>query len=125
MDKVIFLYEYSTLSVQDWLAGGYEVWCFDGQHPSGITKEGNLVKVGMWLERDITTIDAITKMVGEGVVFVGGFPECTDLAVSGAAHFKKKLQDNPECQKIATERARLVEDIAISSTTHLGLQRIL
>ena len=116
MKIVIFLYEYSTLSVQDWLQGGYEVWCFDGQHPKGVTREqvgnGVLVKVGMWLERDIPTLDAIYSLVGDGVVFVGGFPECTHLAVSGAAHFKKKLEANPDCQRIATERAKLVEDVA-------------
>ena len=48
--KVIFLYDYTGIMAQPWLDAGYECWCFDGQHPSGITREGLHVKVGMWFD---------------------------------------------------------------------------
>jgi len=35
------------------------------------------------------------------------FPPCTDLAVSGARHFKAKLEKDPECQNRAVTMARL------------------
>ena len=92
MKKAIFLYDYTGLMAKPWLAGDFECWIFDGQHAPGITREGNLVKVGMWfypegLEYQAATIKAL---VGDGVVMVFGFPECTDLTVAGAKHWKQK-----------------------------------
>ena len=112
MNKVIFLYDYTGIAAKPWLENGYECYIFDGQHKEGETIEGNLHKIGMWLERDQKTLDKIIEYVGDGVVFVGGWPECTDMAVSGAAHFKKKLEKDPDCQKRAASRAMLVEDLA-------------
>lgn len=110
--KVVFLYDFTGISATPWIEAGYQCWIFDGQHPPGITKEGLLFKVGMWLDRDEKTISEIVKTVGPNVIFVGGYPECTDLAVSGSRHFKAKLEKDPDCQHIATERAKLVEDVA-------------
>ena len=111
MKKAVFLYDFTGLMAQPWLDDGYECWIFDGQHAPGVTREGNLVKVGMWfypegLEYQAATIKAL---VGDGVEMVFGFPECTHLAVSGAAHFASKLEKDPDIQKNATELARLVE----------------
>jgi len=50
----------------------------------------------------------IKELVGSTEIVIG-FPECTHLAVSGAAHFAKKLDDNPAIQAEATELARFVE----------------
>ena len=68
------------------------------------------VKVGMWLHP--TSAEAIKLIVGDGVSFVFGFPECTDMAVSGAAHFAKKLQADPDVQKNAAALAVLVQLVA-------------
>lgn len=110
MKKAIFLYDYTGIMAQPWLDAGYECWLFDGQHPEGITRDGNLVKVGMWFNAYRTTDQAleIIEIVGTGIVFVFGFPECTDMAVSGAAHFKKKANNNIAFQAEAVELARLV-----------------
>ena len=93
-----------------WLDAGYECWLFDGQHDSGINRDGNLVKVGMWFLHDEIENHAkdIKNMVGDAC-FVFGFPECTDLAVSGAAHFAKKRKLNPDFQNEAVSLAKLVE----------------
>lgn len=96
---------------QPWLDQGYECWCFDGQHPEGTTFFDNgLVQVGMMFDAYNTKqhVKELVEMVGEGVEFVFGFPECTDLAVSGAQHFAKKIQENPACQAEAAELARFV-----------------
>lgn len=111
MKKAIFLYDYTGIMAKPWLDAGYECWCFDGQHPEGITRDGNHIKVGMWFDAYNTRahVNQIKQMVGDGVCFVFGFPECTHLAVSGAAHFSKKLSENPAIQAEATELARLVQ----------------
>ncbi|WP_207774940.1 hypothetical protein [Serratia liquefaciens] len=89
--KVIFLYDVTGLMAQPWLDAGYECWCFDGQHPEGVTRTGNHVKVGMWFcaADKLGQAKNISDIVGSGVVLVIGFPECTDLTVAGARHFEK------------------------------------
>ena len=111
MKKAIFLYDYTGIMAQPWLdAGDFECWCFDGQHPKGITKDGNLVKVGMWfhpkgLEYQVATIK---ELVGDGVEMVFGFPECTNLTVAGAKHWAKKREANPKFQHEAMALCDLV-----------------
>ena len=109
MKKAVFLYDYTGIMAQPWLDAGYECWCFDGQHKPGITREGNHVKVGMWFDAYRTSdhVKEIVEMVGSAEIVIG-FPECTHLAVSGAAHFAKKLAENPAIQAEATELARMV-----------------
>lgn len=111
--KVIILYDYTSVMAQPWLRAGYEVWTFDGQHPTGVTRDGNLVKVGMWFYHDKTLEQAkdIRDMVGEGVEVVFGFPECTDLTNAGSRHWAKKRAANPDFQKEAMELCLLVEKV--------------
>ncbi len=116
MKKAIFLYDFTGIMAKPWIDAGYECWCFDGQHNPGIDRDGLHIKVGMWFDAYNTQKHAneIKKIVGDGVVFVFGFPECTDMAVSGAAHFKKKESINPAFQAEACELARLVQYIGDS-----------
>ncbi|MGL5528480.1 MAG: Dcm methylase [Plesiomonas shigelloides] len=111
MKKAVFLYDRTGYMAKPWLYAGYECWLFDGQHEPGVVRDGNLVKVGMWFDAHKVQQHAkeISEMVGEGVEFVFGFPECTDMAVSGAAHFAKKRAKNPEFQKEAASLAVLVQ----------------
>lgn len=110
MKKAIFLYDYTGIMAKPWLDAGYECWCFDGQHPEGVTRDGNHVKVGMWFDayRTSEQVFDIFNLVGSGVEFVFGFPECTDLTSAGARHFKKKEEENKAFQAEAVELARLV-----------------
>lgn len=68
--------------VRPWLAAGYECWIVDLQHPPGLTREGNLHRVGAdvlrWLppRREYAACFA--------------FPPCTNLSVSGARWFRAK-----------------------------------
>lgn len=124
MKKAIFLYDYTGIMAKPWLDAGYECWCFDGQHPEGVTRNGNHVKVGMWFDAYTTSAHAIeiTKLVGDGVKFVFGFPECTDMAVSGAAHFSNKAKNNIAFQAEAVELARLVMYIGRAIGCPWGLE---
>ena len=123
MKKAIFLYDFTGIMSQPWLDAGYECWCFDGQHPGGITRDGNHVKVGMWFDayNNDDTVSKIIEMVG-GACFVFGFPECTDLTVAGARHFKFKEIVNPAFQAEAVELARLVMYIGNAFNCPYGLE---
>lgn len=110
MKKAIFLYDRTGIMAQPWLDADYECWLFDGQHESGINRDGNLVKVGMWFLPNETEAHSqdIFDMIGDGVEFVFGFPECTDLTVAGARHFKSKAEKNPNFQVNAINLCDLV-----------------
>lgn len=111
--KVVILYDYTSEMARPWLEAGYEVWTFDGQHPEGITREGDLVKVGMWFFHDQTDAQAkeIADMVGENIHLVFGFPECTHLTNAGSRHWTKKRAANPNFQKEAMDLCLLVEKL--------------
>ena len=103
MQKVIFLYDKSGLMAEPWLKAGYECWCFDGQHKEGVTREGNLVKVGMWfshLDRE-KQVKQIKDLVGAGVKLVFGFPECTYLCTTSNRWFY-----HPDDKDLPTEQRR-------------------
>lgn len=112
---VICLYSTSGLVEQPFLDAGYEVWSFDGQN----TDEdiGNWHKRWAWFnptgidDQARTLIHRVSQNNTGSIKLVIGFPECTDLAVSGSRHFARKLAANPDCQKNATELAKLVEAV--------------
>ena len=122
MKKAVFLFDYTNIMAKPWADAGYLCYCFDGQHPLGVSKSSheNILNVGMWLSNDVTgdvsggDIDKIKDITGEDVCFVFGFPECTDLAVSGAAHFASKRDNNPAFQDEAMVLVRLVESLGDS-----------
>jgi len=85
----LFLFDLTGLMGAPWLKAGYEVWIVDIQHDQGIhrdKKNRNLVRVGAdlrfgWLP---------PREISDRIAFVGAFPECTNVAVSGARHFLNK-----------------------------------
>ena len=121
MKKAIFLFDYTGIMAKPWADAGYICYCFDGQHPSGVTPgpHKNILNVGMWFSNnctgDLLSIDRdkITTVAGKDIDFIFGFPECTDLAVSGAAHFAKKRDNNPFFQEEAMMLFRLVESLGV------------
>lgn len=107
--KIICLYSTSGLMEQPFLDAGYEVWSFDGQNKD--EDLGDWHKRFAWFEPTdlLGQAKRIIETVGGGNIrLVVGFPECTDMAVSGSRHFKRKLAADPDCQKNAAELAKLV-----------------
>lgn len=119
MKKAIFLFDYTGIMAKPWADAGYLCYCFDGQHPQGVSKgdHENILNVGMWFSNDITgdisgeDVDKILAITGRDIEMVFGFPECTDLAVSGAAHFPAKFDENPFFQDEAMVLVYLVRDL--------------
>lgn len=79
---VLSLCDRTGVMVDPWLAAGYECWIVDVQHPGGVNRDGNLVRVGC----DVREFGAHYQCAS--VVFA--FPPCTNLAVSGARWFEDK-----------------------------------
>lgn len=101
---------------QPWLEKGYQCILIDGQHKDGLHADPDnpmLKKWGMWIDA-LGNGDAIVNLIGsmfDDVMFVFGFPECTDLAVSGAKHFASKLEKDPDIQNKALANALLVKKL--------------
>ena len=130
MKKAIFLFDYTGIMARPWADAGYLCYCFDGQHRAGVNKSTheNILNVGMWFSNDATgelmqgDINKIKSIAGNEVDFIFGFPECTDLAVSGAAHFKNKRGKNPFFQEEAMQLFYLVESLGIEFNCPWGLE---
>jgi hypothetical protein len=125
MKKAIFLFDCTGIMAKPWADAGYLCYCFDGQHPEGVSVSSlhsKILNVGMWFDNHPGTcnglnVEKITSIVGKvdrktDHLFVFGFPECTDLAVSGAAHFSKKLKKDEAFQRKAMKLVYLVIDLA-------------
>lgn len=93
----IFLCDITGKMAEPWVAAGYDVILVDPQHPAGITVEtatsgATITKVGHVID-DAATWRVLHAAILTGrVVFVMGFPPCTDVAVSGSLHFERKRQ---------------------------------
>ena len=79
---VISCFDLTTTLVQSWADAGYLCYCVDLQHPPDETREGNIIRVG---------IDVREWLPPYGpVAFAVFFPPCTDIAIFGHAHFRRK-----------------------------------
>jgi hypothetical protein len=121
--KAIFLFDVTGLMALPWAKAGYQCYCFDGQHPTGVSTSNlhpNIINIGMWFSNEITgdisllDVDKIKSFTGDDVSFVFGFPECTHLAVSGAAHFASKRDNNPFFQDEAMVLVHLTRLVGVS-----------
>lgn len=111
MDRgyVISLCDLTGNMVQPWVDAGYHAVLVDPQHPKGIHTEGNITRIGC------TILEAIVYLIpfihSGRVVFVTGFPPCTDVAVSGARWFEHKRKADKHFQAkaaLVAEQCRMV-----------------
>lgn len=108
---VISLYDFTGEAVKPWAEAGYECFCFDIQHEDtqiDIFESGGLIHYRHADLHSPATFDAMIDEFGNNgplVVFGMAFPVCTDMAVSGAAHFKRKAERDPEFQTKAVNYA--------------------
>lgn len=88
-DVVLSLFDYTGYMVKPWLDAGYTAYIVDLQHPSGVNHDNTnprLYRVGC----DIRNGWLPPKETIGRIAFVMCFPECTNVAISGARHFLKK-----------------------------------
>lgn len=99
---VLCLYSYSGVAARPWLDAGFTVVSVDLKHPDGWSapdymREPHYCYGGSALD----SFEDMLHLCSWRVAFVIGFPPCTDLAVSGAKHFKRKAEENPGFQEDA------------------------
>jgi hypothetical protein len=75
----LFLCNRTDVAVRPWLAAGWRCWAVDSQHPRGVSREGNLTRVGA----DVHELYRGHWWLPESVAFGIAFPDCTYLTISG------------------------------------------
>ena len=111
---VLSLYDFTGEALKPWAEAGYTCFAYDIQHERGRIKYDSFEGGGSisYVHMDLHNLDNIEFIRQwfwfdrENVVFGMAFPVCTDLAVSGAAHFARKAKADPEFQIRASNHAR-------------------
>lgn len=102
---VVSLYDFTGEALKPWAAAGYTCHAFDIQHP----REGRIEDGITYRYADLHKADTFRELLAEFIysptMFGMAFPVCTDLAVSGAAWFKKKTLADPDFQIKAVNHA--------------------
>lgn len=120
MKKVIWsLFDGSGIMAKPWADAGHKCYCFnadDADHGSydsfgAKIKHDNIQYINVWIDADFTQ-KAISGAFGPLPDIIFSFPPCTDLAVSGAAHFARKREANPEFQREAVRVCRAASRLA-------------
>jgi hypothetical protein len=110
---VLSLYDFTGEALKPWALAGYTCHAFDIQHmESGWVDRfegGGSIRFHKVDLHNQENLNAIQSEFGDKpVVFGMAFPVCTDMAVSGAAHFKRKAEANPFFQADAVGHATSV-----------------
>ena len=110
MQHVISLYDYTGEALKPWAEAGYTCHAFDIQHDEASLVDrfegGGSISFHKADLHDPKNLNAIFYAFADrSVAFGMAFPVCTDLAVSGAAWFKKKAEANPSFQDEAVSHA--------------------
>jgi hypothetical protein len=118
-DTILSFYDYTGEALKPWAEAGYKCLAFDIQHDGmrspDVYPSGGTIHYMMADLHDSRTWESLLNKYRdtESVALVMGWPVCTDLAVSGAAHWAKKAEANSEFQEEAVKHAL---DIALFAT---------
>ena len=106
MQKVLWsMFDGSGLAAQPFAEAGWLCYCFNadaadhGPYASVQVRHPNITYVNAWVD---SSFDYPVKPD-----MILAFPPCTDLAVSGAAHFASKAAKNPAFQEGAVATAKV------------------
>lgn len=114
---VISLYDYTGTAVQPWAEAGFQCVCFDIQHSAVMPRTERFQGGGSisYIHTDLHNRDVLSQIAQEycdKTAFLMAFPVCTDMAVSGAAHFESKRHADPLFQDTAVDHAVWCERVA-------------
>ena len=105
---IISLCDLTGIMVQPWVESGYRAVLVDPQHNEQ-SNQGGVELLPFTILEAMPRISEIIKT--ENVVFVFGFPPCTDVAVSGARWFEDKRKNDPHFQAkaaLVAEQCRMI-----------------
>jgi hypothetical protein len=118
---VISLYDFTGEALKPWALAGYTCYAFDIQHSKQnlntdtfVGSKGSINYIHADLHSFDGFIDVMRAVNNKPVVFGMAFPVCTDMAVSGAAHFKRKAERDPDFQTKAVRYAKHCADFFTS-----------
>ena len=117
--KAVFLFDTTGYAAAPFTKRGWDTTIVDTQNIGALAENPRATHVLDW---DILEREKELVSLCRGASFVFGFPPCTDLAASGARHFRNKSLDNPDFQLDAVELARSVERIADSANVAWALE---
>lgn len=109
---VISLCDLTGNFVQPWVEAGYDAILVDPQH-YGHYDDGKVMRLSMTIEEALPILGEHLRR--DRVVFVAGFPPCTDMSVSGARWFEAKRQADPMFQAKAVAVAEQCRTIGAIS----------
>lgn len=116
---ILFLFNSSTYAMAPWLEDGrFNVVTVDySETDHSDTERGDRDPRAFYASIDLSqdnarlAVDAWLHSRGLAQPsLVVSFAPCTDLAVSGAKHFERKLQADPQCQERAVRMAQLASE---------------
>ena len=112
---VLSLYDYTGVACIPWAERGYQCYCYDIQHDdSKITRfasGGAIYYINADLHEREQVLSIMNAFYALDTVFAMAFPVCTDMAVSGASHFKSKALKDPDFQTKAVKYAKWCAEI--------------
>ena len=115
---ILFLFNSSDHAPRPWLDDGrFNVVSVDYDNTDHSEAHREPTEGHIVLNIDLSQPYALTEVHSQLTAKLGilapqlvvSFAPCTDLAVSGAAHFARKLEQDPTCQDRAVRMARLAE----------------
>lgn len=113
---VISLFEYTGTMLRPWAEAGFTCYAFDIQHGSRQETRygpGSITCVPWDADAPGSYTGVAAEFSSTGpVVMLFSFPPCTDLAGSGARHWKAKAERDPQFQLHAAGRAIKSEQLA-------------
>jgi len=120
---VLSLYDFTGVAVTPWAEQGYTCYCYDIQHDPDDVKEKHFPSGGViyYVHADLHELETICALFNafenENLAFAMAFPVCTDMAVSGAAHFAAKAKKDKYFQhkavRYAVWCAELFDDLEV------------
>lgn len=111
--KIVSLFDESANMVRPWAEDGHQCYCYDIQNGFKMewTKNGGSIQ---WIPADLFDPDTQQQILDLKPDILFAFPPCTDLAVSGARHFEKKRQADPQFQVKAMQLFLIGAQLAIN-----------
>lgn len=109
---VISLADITGHMVEPWVNAGYRAVLVDPQHVNS-RNDGRVERIAGTILEAARRLGEIVRT--ERVVFVAGFPPCTDVAVSGSRWFEAKRAADPHFQAkaaLVAEQCRMVGEMA-------------
>lgn len=114
---IISLYDFTGEALRPWAEAGHTCYAYDIQHPIAeewkiewFASGGSIHYIYADLHKP-ETFEELLRDHNDGVASFGmAFPVCSDMAVSGAAWFKKKALADPDFQTRAVGHAKRCAD---------------